>query len=96
MCECFICKNRNNVDLLYGYFKSSYEDHKYIYNYLKDLGYKCGSLSDKDGIPQLMAILSYEVMSSGCLLQEMEDKFNSKNIQDKITNYMLEGDGYSF
>lgn len=96
MCDCFTCRNRDNIDLLYGYYTSEYRFNKTTYEYLEKLGYKCGSLSDKDGIPRLMAILSCDQMGSGCLLSEVEDKFMKKQLGPKLEEFMLEGDGLTF
>lgn len=94
MCNCFTCRHSNNIDVLYGYYKADYEAHKMCYEYLKNLGYSEGSLSDKEGIPRLMAILNYEKMSSGCSLKDVESKFNLK--KDLYSDYLLNGDGYTF
>lgn len=82
MCDCFTCQHSDNIDVLYGYYYSEYQNNKTNYEYLKNLGYKEGSLSDENGIPQLMAVLHYNTMASGSLLDEVKQEFDKKHKKD--------------
>lgn len=91
MCDCFTCKHSKDIPILYGYYYAEYTTLKGIYDYLERLGYKCGSLSGKDSIETLMAIIKCNKMEAGCILQEVENMYS-----DMVEKFMLDSDGITF
>lgn len=68
-CTCFLCKNKDNKDLTYGYEVGYYEAMQYVLNSLKELNIKPSNVSDKT-INGLMACINYELIAVGTMMDE--------------------------
>lgn len=72
-CQCFTCRNKDNIDALIGYYTGSYDALKEIIELTKEC--LCDNNKDKDlAIKSFMAKLNYELDCNGVLLEEVELK----------------------
>lgn len=72
-CQCFTCRNKDNVDALIAYYTGCYETLKEIIELTKEC--QCDNKLNKDlAFKSLLAKLNYERDCNGVLLEEVELK----------------------
>lgn len=72
-CNCFTCKNKDNVDSLVGYYTGCFDALKEAIELTKEC--QCDNRLDKDlAFKSLLAKLNYELECNGVLLEEVELK----------------------
>lgn len=76
-CQCFACKNKNNLDRLYGYYEGEYTELNRIINDLENIMDKKGKIKD-NLIEELYTLLSYQRAECSCILDEIKDKIKRK------------------
>lgn len=74
-CNCFCCRNKNNLDRRYGYYTAEYLINKQLAEKLKSLGIKNDSLVNNT-LGSLLTEIEWNRDSAGCLLDEIERKLN--------------------
>lgn len=72
-CQCFTCRNRDNIDALIAYYTGCYETLKEVIELTEECQY--GNKLNKDlAFKSLLAKLNYERDCNGVLLEEVELK----------------------
>lgn len=73
MCDCFTCKNKDNVEALYGYYNSLLEYATRTYNDLKEAGITPTNIDDSS-LGGVMCRCEYEIDTATEFLAEIEEK----------------------
>jgi hypothetical protein len=85
MCDCFTCKNKDNVEALYGYYKSLLEHATTTYNDLKEAGITPTNINDSS-IGGVMCRCKHEMDTATGFLNEIEEK-RSKTLVKKAFDF---------
>ena len=76
-CNCFLCRNSDNNDMLFGYLFAQIEEYIYLLNLLLKMNVHVGSIGDKD-LGGEMAALEYNLIGSLDYLEEIINRMKNK------------------
>ena len=76
MCECFLCRNKDNKDMLYGYLAGQAEVLQHIVRELENNGIKQGMIHEKT-LEGLLACCKYNLDEVNWLKDQLSIEINS-------------------
>lgn len=77
-CNCFLCKNSENKERVYGYLYAEHYLYKSLYKRLKELGVQEEAVGN-DTLGGLLSVIHCNMDDSGVLLYEVENELGIKN-----------------